>query len=124
MKLALLAAFSISFLSAEITNFADVKHDYVPSDSGKVEKKDGMLHIDTGERVLSFSSDNRVLVNIRYERIREVVYQRNNDHLLTIYFRSGGLRDSARFRLDGSNRDEILRRLSTQLPDDTQRSGF
>lgn len=115
---------AVALVSAEITNFADVRHDYVPSESGKVEKPDGMLHMDTSEKILSFSSDNRVLIHIRYEKVREVVYEKGNDHLVTIYFRSGGLRDSSRFRLHGSNRTEILRRLNTQLPDDVVRTGF
>jgi hypothetical protein len=123
-RMLMVAVASASFLAAEITNFADVRHDYVPSESGKVEKTDGMLHLDTAERIVSFSSDNRVLIHIRYEQVREVVYERGNDHLLTIYFRTGGLRDASRFRLRGSNRSEILRRLNTQLPDDVLRTGF
>ena len=117
-------AATASLLAAEITNFADVRFEYVPSDSGKVDKMDGMLHMDTGEKVLSFSSDNRVLIHIRYEKIREIVYEKGNDHLLTIFYRTGGLRDSSRFRLHGSNRTEIIRRINTQLPEDVVKTGF
>lgn len=113
-----------ALLFGEITNFSDVRYDYVPSEKGKVEKADGMLHMDTFEKILSFSADNRVLVNIPYAKIREVVYERGNDHLLTIVYRTGGLRDSPRFRLRGSNRTEILRRLNTQLPEGVVRTGF
>ena len=103
-------------LFADITSFSDVRFEYVPSEKGKVQKADGMLHMDTTEKLLSFSSDNRVLVHIPYGKIREVVYERGNDHLLTIFYRTGGLRDSSRFRLHGSNRTEILRRLNTHYP--------
>ncbi len=123
-KFLLASLASAALLMAEITNFSDVRHDYVPSESGKVEKADGMFHMDPAEKILSFSSDNRVLIHIRYEQIREVVYERGNDHLLTIYFRAGGVRDSSRFRLRGSNRTEILRRLNTQLSDGVARTGF
>jgi hypothetical protein len=122
---------STVLLSGEITHFPDVRYEYVlsmtgkaPSEKGKVEKADGMLHLDTTEKLLSFSSDNRVLVHIAYGKVREVIYERGNDHLLTIHYRSGSLRDSSRFRLHGSNRTEILRRLNTQLPEDVLRTGF
>ena len=124
MRILSVALASVALLLAEITDFSDVRYDYLPSESGKVEKTDGMLHMDTSEKILSFTSGHRALIHIRYEQIREVVYEQGNDHLLTIYFRPGGARDASRFRLRGPNRTEILRRLNTQMPESVTRTGF
>lgn len=108
----LLAGFS-SLASAQILSFQDVKYDNVSKEDGKTKRADGMIHLDKDARVISFSSDNRVLANIRYEDIDSITYFEDPKEL-DIRFRSGQAGDIAKFKLDGGNRKDILSRLEIQ----------
>ena len=108
-KTLILLSISCLALTAAPVSFGDVElvHRSNPSDNPK--KADGMLHLDREARVLSFSSDNRVLANVRYEWVKSATYERRNDHLLTIQFRDdGGQGRFAQLYLKGGNRDSIL----------------
>lgn len=99
--------------SAQILSFQDVKFDNVSKEDGKTKRADGMIHLDKGARVVSFSSDNRVLTNIRYEDIQAITYYEDPKEL-QIRFNSGSADDLATFKLDGGNRNDILSRLEIQ----------
>jgi hypothetical protein len=98
---------------AQILSFRDVKFDNVSKEDGKTKRADGMIHLDKDARIVSFSSDNRVLTNIRYEDIEAVTYYEDPKQL-EIRFNSGGAGDIANFKLEGGNRNDILSRLEIQ----------
>ena len=100
-------------LPAQILSFKDVKFERVSREDGKTTKADGMIHLDKDARVVSFSSDNRVLNNIRYEDIESITYL-DDPRLLEIRYRSAGAGDLAKFKLEGGDRKDILERLQIQ----------
>jgi hypothetical protein len=109
----LLSIFLTASTFAQILSFRDVKFDNVSKEDGKTKRTDGMIHLDKDARVISFSSDNRVLTNIRYEDIESINYYEDPKEV-QIRFNSGGAGDVATFKLDGGNRNDILSRLEIQ----------
>ena len=109
---ALAACFALSS-SAQISSFKDVEYEGVSREDGKVKKADGMIHLDRSARLVSFSSDNRVLCNIRYEEIEAMSYDEKSK-MLQVRFKVAGAGDLAKFKLDGGNRNDILSRLEVQ----------
>jgi hypothetical protein len=94
---------------ARVTSFTDVKCVYRENPNDQPGKQDGMIHFDPVEKVLSFSSGNKVLVNIRYEAVTKITFQPKSGQLMTVYFKD--MREESRFaqfHLDGGNRENIL----------------
>jgi phosphorylcholine metabolism protein LicD len=112
MKILALLLLSASAF-AQILSFKDVKYEAVSKEDGKTKRADGMIHLDKDARVIGFSSDNRVLANIRYEDIESLTYTDDNK-VLEVRYRSGQAGDQAKFKLDGGNRNDILSRMEIQ----------
>ncbi len=106
-------AIAAGFCSAEILSFKDVKFEYISKENGKTTKADGMLHLDKEARIVSFSSENRVLCNIRYEDIDSATYH-EDPKMLEVRFTTNGAGDFAKFKLDGGNRKDILSYMEAQ----------
>ncbi len=83
----LLSVLFAAIVFARVTSFTDVKCVYRENPNDQPGKADGMLHFDPTEKVMSFSSDNSVLVNIRYDRVTKITYQQKSGKLMTVYFK-------------------------------------
>jgi hypothetical protein len=118
----LLTVFIAVAAFARVTSFKDVKCVYRENPKDDPGKADGMLHFDPTEKVMSFSSDNRVLVNIRYDGVTKITYQQKSGKLMTVYFTdTRGESRFAQFYLDGGNRDNILATVESQTGQPVQR---
>jgi len=107
---------------ARVTSFTDVKCVYRENPNDQPGKEDGMLHFDPVEKIMSFSSGNKVLVNIRYEAVTKITFQKKSGQLMTVYFKD--MRDEshfAQFHLDGGNRENILATAESQTGQPIQR---
>jgi hypothetical protein len=94
---------------AEIVSFQDVEYLDKNVESGKVEKRDGMFHLDRDTGVIAFTSDNRLLVTIPSNSITNATYDDKKDHTLLIQYSDPRARQrEASFKLKGGNRDNIL----------------
>ena len=98
-----------SAIIAQATAFKDVKYYLRSSPNSKPDKKDVVLNLDKRGRAIILVADNRVLCSIPFEWIKDINYERKNNHLVTVQYKDiSGQGLFAQFELNGGNRDQIL----------------
>ena len=114
-RLLTLVALILTPLSAEIISWQDVDFFDRTAETGKVNKRDGMLHLDRDTGVVVFTSENRVYAAILTERLERSTYDDKDDRKLTLQYRDARDRiRTAEFKLKGGNRDNILAALISE----------
>jgi len=114
-KLLAILAFIVAPLSAEVLSWQDVEFLDKAVETGKMTKRDGMLHLDRDTGVVAFTSENKVYTTVLTERISRATYEDKNDRKLTLEYRDARDRvRTAEFKLKGGNRENILTAVSSE----------